>query len=419
MFASRNRFWVLAPALAIVLAACSGNSAGTLPGAASGGAAAAPNAYGPALHASFDARAVAPAPNRDWAMVPGTLSAHFVAPPRQTLHLTIPYPASREAAILRARAPVVTIAYADGRTLRYGPEGRFDTIHHTVAVDVPAALLRDAVSARYSLGVDAAAATSLPTGPRYWNGSSWSATGTVVPNERTLVLVHGIFSDVESTFTCAQSIASAGGYQQVLGFDYDYSEPPSVEGPLLAAFLNSLAADGVTSLDVEAHSYGSVIAYAALPSVSAGVSHVVTLGGPLPLRGDPLADAGLLRTVLVALADVFVGPPSVINNAYDDGMVASLATDSSAMQSILSGVKGRASEPKFVQVAGTSEYAAEALLYPVLYWYIDYPWDGVVEKVAAQESDVPSVSARTSFALDHTQLPCASSVISYVGSQVK
>jgi pimeloyl-ACP methyl ester carboxylesterase len=73
---------------------------------------------------------------------------------------------------------------------------------------------------------------------------------------------------------CAQAIRSAGNYDQAVGFDYDWTQTPSTMAPQLATFINSLSASWV---DIEAHSYGAVIALAALPKITAPVKNVILL----------------------------------------------------------------------------------------------------------------------------------------------
>jgi hypothetical protein len=370
--------------------------------------------------------AVSAPPNPAWSMVGGTVAVTFDRPlgassaTSAALRLSLEYPADRAAEILQANMPLTIVTYAGGRTARLGFDGTFDTVRDRVSVEIPEAALNGAVAVRLGLAVDNVKYTLPPPGPRYWNGTGWSKTGTVDPSKRTLVFIHGIFSSVETAFPnpCTPQIMKAGGYTQALGWDYNWTNPPQVEGPKFAAFLNSLKGKRLNSFDVEAHSYGSVVSYAAVPSVKATMNAVVTLGGPLPLRGSPLARGSLLRKVLVALAAIFVGPPSLINHAYESGMVKSLATNGSEMRAILAGVNGMKTKPAFVDVAGTKEYPEEAYLYPFLVFYITYPWDGIVERIAANSKNVPN-SFPNHFHYEHTELECAAPVIAYVGSRVK
>jgi pimeloyl-ACP methyl ester carboxylesterase len=373
-----------------------------------------------------DESSVAAPPNPAWSMIAGTLDVkfeHAVRAPASlatAMHLTLGYPAARAQDVLHARMPLVVVTYANGRTGRFGFEGSFDTAHDRVGVDVPSAALNGAVDVRLGVAVDNPTYTLPPPGPRYWTGNAWSKTGKIDPTKRTLVFIHGIFSSVETAFPnpCTPEIMKAGGYQQAVGWDYNWTNPPQVEGPKFAAFVSSLKEQKLDSVDIEAHSYGSLVTYAAVPKITEKLKNVVTLGGPLPLRGTPLARGYLLRLVLVSLADIFVGPPSLIDHAYHSGMVKSMATNGPEVRAILAGIKGMPAKPDFVDVAGTKEYPEEAYLYPILYFYIDYPWDGIVEKVAANSADIPN-SFPNHFDEEHTELECSGSVIAYVGSQVR
>jgi hypothetical protein len=360
-------------------------------------------------------------------MIPGTLDVHIAQPLVESstldtaLRLTISYSAARAHDVLEARMPVVFVTFQNGQSARMSFGGTFDTAARTVTVDVPKAALNGAVDVRLGLATDASTYTLPPPGPRYWNGKSWSQSGSILPGKRTLVLIHGIFSSVETAFKypIAAQIGKAGQYQQIVGFDYDWTEPPSVEGPIFAKFLNDLVSSGVTTFDIEAHSYGSPVTYAALPYVKgAKIPNVVTLGGPLPLRGTPLAAGYYLRLVLVDLADIFVGPPSLINHAYESGMVASLGTNSSEMKAILSGINALPQKPDFIDIAGTKEYPQEFLVWPVLWAAgVHFPWDGIVEQLAAN-SDCITNSYPNKFYEEHTELEGAGTVIAYVGQQV-
>jgi len=52
----------------------------------------------------------------------------------------------------------------------------------------------------------------------------------------------------------------------------------ATEAPFVSNFVNSLP---LSNVDLEAHSYGTVVTLAALPQVKKTVGHVVLLGGPL------------------------------------------------------------------------------------------------------------------------------------------
>jgi pimeloyl-ACP methyl ester carboxylesterase len=341
-----------------------------------------------------------------------------LATPSPAVTLTLPYSAANATAILAARAPVVVISYADGKSAKISPDGTFDTGASTVHVAVPRQALDGATGLELFLATDGIVIVTPSPGPRYWNGTSWQTTPIQLDAaKRTIVFVHGIFSSVESAFPCVAPILSAGGYQQAVGLDYDWTQPPSTEAPLLASFVNSLPN---ASVDLEAHSYGTVVTLAALPSIRKTVPNTVLLGGPLPLNGSPQADPGFERDLLVNLAE-YVVPPSQVQRAVESGMLDSLASDSSTMRQIQSGVLTLPSPPAFVQVAGTNplpyeQYTGVHFLYELLFDY--QPNDGVVEQISAESHDFAQPKISASFPDDHLQLECDPNIVQFVGSQV-
>lgn len=380
-------------------------------------------------------------PNKSWAIVPGTLDVEMpdatinlqqtkslgAMPTTPGLDMTMVFPKARATAILKAKAPVVEITYKNGKTGKFSPDGTFDTGNDTVTVHVPKELLDQAVGLKLYLATDDPAYVLPSPGPRFYNGSAnpaaWESSGyTIDPNAKTVVLVHGIFSSVESAFPagkCASGVQSQGGYQQVLGFDYNWTQPPYTEAPLLAAFINSLP---VSSVDLEAHSYGTVVTTAALPLITKKLNHVVLLGGPLPLNGSPQSDPGTLRDFAIwggELAEWLYGSPSYINDAVKSGMVGSLATNSGAMNQIALGLKQLQSNPSFVQAGGTKPIPQEYYIYPLYFALYGFTTnDGIVELKSALSNVIPNSPAQQKFPLDHLQLECNSAVQSFVGNKV-
>jgi pimeloyl-ACP methyl ester carboxylesterase len=373
---------------------------------------------------------IAAAPNPAWQPAPGTLRVKFSsaipvehtpapgATPSTALTLTMPYATASATAILAARAPVVVITYADGNTGKISPDGAFNTSASTVQVTVPRQALDGATGVEMFLATDGIVIVTPSPGPRYWNGTSWQTTPIQLdPTKRTVVFVHGIFSSVETAFPCVNPILAAGAYQQAVGLDYDWTQPPSKEGPILANFINGLPN---STVDVEAHSYGTVVTLASLPLVTKTVKNAVLLGGPLPLNGSPQADPGFLRDLLVNLAE-FVVPPSDVEDAVKSGMLDSLASDSTAMQQIANATNSLPSPPSYVQVAGThplpfEEYVGVQFLYELLFAY--QPNDGVVEQISAESHDIGQPKISGAFPDDHLQLECDTSIIQFVGSNL-
>ena len=465
----RNRltllFVSLATASVLLVAACSQPS--------SGGGPLTPNAASPSLlkqgagatvvshsftsvsavEVTYDPNGVVAPPNAAWAIVPGTLHAAFSRPLGSArdasspgVRLTMTYPQSAGAEILKARAPVVRVEYAGRPTLRWMAPGTFDEARRRVTVDLPAGLLEHATGVTLALGVDSGKYRSEPPGPRYWDAKNeiWKTAGSIQSGKKTVVLIHGIFSSVETAFptprpwqlwsSCPKRIATAGRFQQVLGFDYAWNEPPDKEGALFADFLEKIDAAKVSSLSIEAHSYGSLVTLAAVPKAGgAKIDNVVTLGGPLPLRGTPLAKPanhwriGMMLGLLAWYSDT---PPDVVDRAFDSGMVASLATDSDALKTILSDLKDVKPKPRFIEAAGTKwicfipgitscTYSEETFKKVLVDGSgVELPWDGVVETKAANSVDIPDAIA-TPFGLSHIDLECDNDVIKWVSQQLQ
>ncbi|HYL26463.1 MAG TPA: alpha/beta hydrolase, partial [Candidatus Nitrosotalea sp.] len=434
-------FVALVGAGVLLAAACSQSSGGGALTPATQTAAQSTERNG-AWNVAYDRNGVIAAPATSWAMVPGILHASFSpssqmrGAPAAGLRLTMSYPQARATEIQAARALVVSISYANNTRLQLPMAGEFDASRARVSVELPASLVKDATAITLAIGVDARSRFKEEApGPRYWDakGVVWKPNGTIEPGKKTVVLIHGIFSSVESSFptprpwqfwsACPTRIAAAGKFDQVLGFDYAWNEPPESRGKLFADFLQKVVDAKVSSVTIEAHSYGTLVALAAIPQVTpsaAAITNVVTMGGPLPLRGTPLAkpeNHWRIAMMLGLLAWYYDVPPSFIDKAYDSGMVKSLATNSDALKTILSGVKGMSKKPRFVETAGTKwicfipgirdcNYSEETFKKVLVDGSgVELPWDGVVETQAANSSDIPDPIA-TSFPLSHIDLQC-------------
>ncbi|HET9030271.1 MAG TPA: alpha/beta hydrolase [Candidatus Aquilonibacter sp.] len=385
-------------------------------------------------------------PNAAWSVAPGVLTismpqgtgvaanaaqaSYDYAHPPVGLHVVMAYEADNAAAIESAKAPLVTFVTAQA-SRRIVLHGTFDTVAHTVTLDIPQPMLAGVTSVRIALGETNASASAPAFGGKIWQpgliyGGTWNPNfnlwGT---SARTLVVIHGIFSSVETAYDCANSYLSttANGsstapysYQQIFGFDYDYAQPPDVEAPLFAAFINKL---GLTNYDIEAHSYGTLVTLGALPKLAVRPNRTVLVGGPLPLRGSPIADPSnvLLRDLLLTLAAETISSPAQIDEAIQSGMVASLATNSPALTTLLNGVKGMAPYPNIERVAGTQEYDVEQLFWgPLKDAGVDVTaWDGVVEESAALSTGL-TATRQTTIPYAHMGEPCDQPTIDFVTS---
>lgn len=363
-----------------------------------------------------------------WSAAPGTMTLTFGSPAGSKLGgsqgvpmvtMTFAYAKADATQILAAQAPILEITAADGTVQRISPDATFDAAKGQLNVSFVASLLSGATSAKLYAAIDGKGLTTYPLGPKLWN----SATGqwdpepfTVDPTKKTVVMVHGIFSAVETAFPCEQAIIDAGKYQQAIGLDYDWTQPPATEAPILAKLVNSLP---VSSVDLEAHSYGTVVTLAALPQLTEKVDHVVLLGGPLPLNGAPQADPGYWRDLL--MLGVWLAYPSEVYDAYHSGMISAMASNSPQMQAINNGLNAIALPP-FVQVAGGSPLPQETKS-TLVYLLYQYLYDGVVnDGIVEQKSAIQKFNTQTSEITflddDHIQLECDPQVQQFVGPLV-
>ena len=380
------------------------------------------------------------APNPGWAVASGELSVaipqgtntrrHIMAIYRSRsevpngITLSLPYSAEDSAGVQEARAPLVTLVTAEGAR-RIVLDGSFDSVDRIATVTIPRPMLKGVTEIDLALGMNAPASTArsvqsvtIQTGGRYWNDATgqWSASPVPLdPNARTLVVVHGIFSSVESSYACAHDYMTSassqpGAYRQIVGFDYDYTEPPSVNAPKLAAFINALH---LANYDIEAHSYGTLVALGSLHDLDTQPHRAVLVGGPLPLRGSPLVTSPWIRDILLSLASVTLATPQQVDNALDSGMVASLAPNSQELQALRDEVDALPAPPRFDRVAGTKEYWEEDLFSWALWGTIQYPWDGVVEERAAESNDLP-YNREIAIQYQHVGLPCDAPTIAFV-----
>ena len=274
----------------------------------------------------------------------------------------------------------------------------------------------------------------------YVNGSLavWASQPHLAPHKRTLVLVHGMHSTVDnsslSAFSadCANKIRVMGNYDQVVGFNYDYTLPVfgahnifgsfpfgSAIAPKdsLVAFIRSL---NQNSIDIEAHSYGTVVTLAALPEIGPLVKNVVLLAGPLPnwgmgvpITGDPIADSETREIILAALtAVVHISLEDGIKMS-GDGWVDDIALNAAKLTQISAGVRGMPIPPTFTELAATmlpAEFGLSSAEFNSINALSDGdPTDGAVLETAALSTDFapyPASMKQSAFATTHVGITC-------------
>ena len=143
-------------------------------------------------------------------------------------------------------------------------------------------------------------------GLRYFDPKlGWQIGAPPYRPTHALLLLHGILSCAEKTFnqsTLVSLYRQDGGYDYILGYDYDWLQNPSTIAPQIAAAVNGLglsyAINGTTygKLDVFAHSYGTINAMATITMLNTRVDNAVFYDGPLDgaLIADPRVFASLI-----------------------------------------------------------------------------------------------------------------------------
>ena len=308
-------------------------------------------------------------------------------------------------------------------------------------------------------------------GAKIWNTSSSSfvdGTSGLDPNKKTLVLVHGMLSSVEGAFgelcicpdgkNALDKIMKAGGYEQVVGFDYNWTQSLGQSGKELAAFLNQLKVSGITSVDIEAHSEGVPVSLSAAAQTGMEIGNMSLLGGPI--MGTPAASTGAVGQIFTPTDPVYdalmttylnyrsqdvgeavlsipmlQGSGNVTLQDLKNGACASeLQPGSDSLKKIRDAVISKMAQPgsnlyktKLI-LAGGSDYSKStgtSVLGGILKSTGNFSnefFDGIVGVASAYGVgagfDNSKVTKLGPYPVGHTQLECDSNVIKDVGKQV-
>lgn len=311
----------------------------------------------------------------------------------------------------------------------------------TATLRVPATIVAEAAGSRLQfIPVDDLAPPKPYYGGLTLNKGAWqpfdasSAPKCVQSARHAIVFVHGILSSVDATgtfpATTAQAIQSAGGYDAVYGFNYQWWLPPNVVRPLLASFLNDLYKKGYfDAYDLEAHSYGGVVSLFALSNLSSPQHTVsplnfITLGSPF--GGTPAANLDYFKSVLENNQGIF-GTHAEIMESATDGMTASLSPISAKPGGMLYGAEAEVypnyAPARTIKVAGSAPFAVDAAFGILKYLqliklFFAGEYDGIVTTNSALSPNVPT-SYQATFALWHWELTGSPGVIGYVASQLE
>jgi hypothetical protein len=249
--------------------------------------------------------------------------------------------AANNVPLLQASVPLGEFVDSSGNVIFSGLDGNYDSTTAIVTANVGADLLSgienkiQQIVASASNFIDLVAKLGINTylAPNQLsldtsNVVQWT-TRTSCPTGKTVVMVHGFFSDVENAFDTQsgtiQTIKKNSDYASVLGFDYDWTQDINTSGKELAGFLDNLTncpSENKISLDIEAHSEGVAVSLSAITQLKkAQIQRLIALGGPI--MGTPLANGqGMLLAVLAVLSKP-IGldlPGDIIDNGSIKGL---------------------------------------------------------------------------------------------------
>jgi pimeloyl-ACP methyl ester carboxylesterase len=352
----------------------------------------------------------------------------------------------------------------------WGPPGQIDSVNRTVIFNVDPTIFSETYghtindfgfiftqgntlgNANLNLRANIRVPLFLPPVLKYWDSQSsdWLPLPTAPrlppgwdPNARTLTLVHGVLSSVEQAFgykTCwlpcangcddgnyaVNKIAQAGEYSQVIGFDYDWTQPLSNSGSQLKALLTAY---GLKNIDLEGHSEGGAVVVSAASQITdptIQISNIVTLGGAT--AGTPVANAqDTMATFLLAQPPVPGGgiPGGILRASLHDLLTAPAVSDlrpgSTALQNMVRAYNNNTarSSTNIFPVAGTESMLGTETFFGSLFH--NEPFDGIIGEADAllQGSSLHNVQPVGSFDVTHTELECNNDVVQAVGDAVK
>ena len=275
-------------------------------------------------------------------------------------------------------------------------------------------------------------ANVVTPGGKFWDGSSWHPfpTNGLPPgwnrNLKTLCLVHGVNSSIEDAFRCVNAIKMAGGYAQVVGFDYQWPQDLDTSGQQLAGFINSISwqrPGGLTKIDLEGHSEGGAVVVSAgskITSPGLRIDNIVTLGGAE--MGTPLANSAPSKVTFLLMTNPFTAPlpffpGTTLGSLLNTPAFRDLQLNSPALRAMVMAYNQNSARDctSILPVAGNVPMPGTEILWPIFH---PERYDGIIGENEALllGSSLNHVQQGRSFAHYHTALECAGDVVSWVGS---
>ena len=257
--------------------------------------------------------------------------------------------------------------------------------------------------------------TSTPTcsnqyGVRYFNPFTgvWSNTPYRAEyygnstNYRTLLVVHGILSCAEASFSPSMlaELGMNGNYTNIIAYNYNWFQKPDKIIPDMATAINNLH---LSNFDIAAHSYGGVVTMALVPKLARpeSLENVIFYGSPL--NGAVTSDPRQLET---AIAFGYINPTIAaipVGLKFVDSTINDWATIYDPANLQLNSIRGgfQLSAPsRVIKVAGNVPFATNSavrLAYENLVKWVSGrvllpAFDGIVPVDSALD---PSIVGRT------------------------
>jgi hypothetical protein len=340
-----------------------------------------------------------------------------------TIDLVIRY-SSDTISGLAGSAPMADVVDLSGNHRFVGIPGSYSSNANAATLSLPTGLVQDAKEVYLSsANVNPMVYEPPPRfGGRIWNSRTqrWlDYPQTFDPTKKTLVLEHGVNSTIEEAYGgCVDQIMSAGGYEQVIGFNYDWTKRPAATGKQLAAFLDTLKTAGLAEADIEAHSFGTITALAAVSRTGLTVPHMVLEGGPL--NGTPLAEhPNYISLMAYYLNGVNKLTYRTLDTLFASGLLDDLAPGSSVLSGIKSDAKTIHPETEFIKVVGQTCTDLPDVIQRDMYGgsllvNTANSNDCFIPATSAAGSDLPGPPAMY-FPLQHDKIECDPEVIQNVG----
>ena len=415
-------------------------------------------AVGPALSISF-------ANASEDRLTSGVGSGNKSNTPSTTFQVILNY-AGSTANGFNGAAPISEYTFGSSVDNWWGPPGQIDTVNQTVTYTVDPTIFSGTyghtindfgfiftqgnTQGNTKPNLRANISVLQQPGLKYWDVTSNSLLPFPTsglpsgwdPNAKTLSLVAGMNSSIEEAFgtqgTCllpcadgcddgdypVNKIAQAGNYPQIIGFDYDWTQPLLQSATALKVFIST---SGLKNVDLEGHSEGGAVVVRAASLVTdptIQISHIVTLGGAT--QGTPVANAqDTMATFLLANPYknpiALLGAIPVLHDLLTAPVVSDLQPGSQALQDMVRdyNTNPARSSTIILPVAGTTPMLGTQIFGDLLFFGGE-TFDGIIAEPDAllNGSLLHGVQPVGSFAVTHTELECNNNVVQAVGQVV-